>query len=157
MASKAISSWNHTVVEFQYSTEEFYKLLEVKIKERELPEVKTRTRNINEGGIFSKNRLYFEVSRKDYMFHICAAPFGKDYFFSWYLRIKVSRIRELLMRIPIIGPMFAVKFEYQTYYQLDTANMFKQSIHHAIISCIDEIIEPKGHRLTEFERQFNNV
>lgn len=153
MASEAISSWNNTVPDFQFSTEEFYKLLEAKIKERELPDVKTKTRNLSIGGMFSKNRLYFEVSRKDYIFHVCAAPFGKDYFFSWYLRVKLSPIQELLAKIPIIGVYFATKLTYKTYYQLDTEAMFKQSVHHAIADTIGDILEPKGKRLSELDRQ----
>ena len=157
MASEAISSWSNTVQEFQFSTEEFYDLLDAKIKERELPDVKTCTRNISQGGLFSKNRLYFEARRKDYTFHICAAPYGKDYFFSWYLRVKLHPIWELLSRIPIIGAFFDAKLTYKTYYQLDTESMFKQSIHHVVTSTIDDILEPKGKRLSELDRRMNNA
>lgn len=153
MASEAINSWNYSVPNFQYSTEEFYQLLEVKIKERNLPGVKMKTRNISQGGLFSKNRLYFEVSRQDYIFHVCAAPFGNDYFFSWYLRVKLSPIQEMLSKIPIIGAYFTAKLTYKTYYQLDTEGMFKQSVHHAITDTISDILEPKGKRLSDVDRQ----
>ena len=157
MASEAISSWNNTVPDFQFSTEDFYKLLEAKIKERELPEVKTRTRNISQGGMFSKNRLYFEASRKDYIFHVCAAPYGKDYFFSWYLRVKLSFLQEWFSRIPYIGSFLVGQLQMKTYYQLDTEAMFKQSIHQVITSTIDEVLEPKGKRLSELDRRMNNA
>lgn len=153
MPSEAIHGWNHSIADFNYSTEEFYKQLEAKIKERGLPDVKTRTRNISQGGMFSKNRMYFEASRKDHIFHVCAAPFGKDYFFSWYLRVKLSPIQELLSKIPIIGAYFTAKLTTQTYYQRDTENMFKQSIHNAITDTIDDILEPKGKRLSDLDRQ----
>jgi hypothetical protein len=111
-----------------------------------------KTRNISQGGLFSKNRLYFEVSRKDYIFHVCAAPFGKDYFFSWYLRVKLSAWQEFVAKIPYIGQALVKGMQMETYYQRDTANMFKSSIHGCITSTIDEILQPKGVRLTETER-----
>ena len=157
MSSEAISSWSHTVPEFQFSTEEFYKLVEAKIKERELPEVKVKQRNFKQGGVFSKNRLYLEVSRKDYIFHICAAPYGKDYFFSWYLRVKLSFLQEWFSRVPVIGRFVVRQLQMKTYYQLDTEHMFRQSIHHVVTSCIQDILEPKGRKLTELERQFRNT
>lgn len=153
MPSEAIASWNHMVDEFHFSTEEFYKLLEEKIKQRELPDVKTKTRNISQGGLLSKKRLYFEVTRKDYIFHVCAAPFGKSYFFSWYLRVKMSRWQELIVRIPYIGASIVKNMQYQSYYQLDTANMFKSAVHHCITDAIDDVLDPKGSKLSELERR----
>lgn len=156
MASEAIASWNHMVDDFHYSTEEFYKLLEAQIKKKEVPGVKTRTRNIKQGGMLSKNRLYFEVSRKEYIFHVCAAPFGKGYFFSWYLRVKTSWFRNLLTRLPVLGPAFKLRFELQPYYKIDTANMFKASIHSCITDTIDEVLQPKGSKLSELERRIDS-
>jgi hypothetical protein len=42
----------------------------------------------------------------------------------------------------------------QSYYQLDTALMFKSSVHKILLAIIDEMSETKGIRkLTELERQ----
>jgi len=49
------------------------------------------------------------------------------------------------------------QLQMKTYYQLDTEAMFKQSIHQVITSTIDEVLEPKGKRLSELDRRMNNA
>ncbi len=154
MPSIAISNWNHLFDEFQFSAQEFYKSVEAEIKRRDLPDVKTKTISLSEGGLLSKNRLYLEVKRKDYIFHICAAPFGTGFFISWWLREKMSFWQELLLKIPWVGEMIVKRMQYKPYYVLDTANMFRSSVHQSIMNVIDTITQPKGIKaLSELERK----
>lgn len=146
MASEAIDSWQYAILDFNFSSEQFYKLVGQKISLQEIPKVKMKMRNIRQGGWFSKRRLYLEVRSKRHIFHICAAPYGKSYFFSWYLRVKMSFFREWLTRWPIVGKWFLVRMKYQPYYKLDTANMFKLSIKHCIDAAIQEVTDPSGLR-----------
>jgi hypothetical protein len=39
----------------------------------------------SEGGLLSAKREYLRATYGRYSFDICAAPFGKDFFFSWWL------------------------------------------------------------------------
>jgi len=154
MSSIATSNWNHLFDEFQFSTQDFYKAVEEEIKRRQLPDVKTKTVSFSEGGLLSKNRLYLEVKRKDYIFHICAAPFGTGFFISWWLREKVSFWQEILLKIPFIGEKIVERMQYKPYYVLDTANMFRSSVHQSILNVIDTITQPKGIKaLSELERK----
>jgi hypothetical protein len=158
MPSIATSNWNHLFDDFQFSTQEFYKALETEIKRREIPDVKTKTLTLSEGGLLSKNRLYFEVKRKDYIFHICAAPFGTGFFISWWLREKTSFWQGILLKIPLIGDKIVERMQYKPYFVLDTANMFRSSVHQSILNVIDTVTQPKGIKaLTELQRNPNTT
>ncbi|MCG3165628.1 MAG: hypothetical protein POELPBGB_01396 [Bacteroidia bacterium] len=158
MSSVATSNWNHLFDDFQFSAKDFYKNVEAEITRRQLPDVKMKTLTLSEGGLMSKNRLYFEVKRKDYIFHICAAPFGTGFFVSWWLREKISFWQELLIKIPYIGEKIVERMQYKPYYVIDTATMFRSSVHQSILNVIDTITQPKGIKsLSEFERKPNTT
>ena len=42
----------------------------------------------NEGGIGSAKRVYLRVVRGKLTFDVCAAPHGRDFFFSWWLAVQ---------------------------------------------------------------------
>jgi hypothetical protein len=64
----------------QYNPEIFYSEVEDILKEREIPDFEITRKTFSEGGYLAHNRLYLEIKRKDYVFHICAAPWGTDFF-----------------------------------------------------------------------------
>jgi hypothetical protein len=59
-----------------------------------------------------------------------------------------------LFVIPWIGPLFERTFFPPTYYRIDTALMFQQTVHAAVMEVVDELTKAQGIRsLTELERK----
>jgi len=156
MASTPVISahWYHLFDNLQLSSNEFYASIEQSIKENDLPKVSTTRINLSEGGLLSSNREYLRIKRNDYIFDICAAPFGKQFFISWWLGESSGILGEILSKIPFIGGLLARKAKQKTYYQIDTETMFKESIHGLILVHLDALVKQKGVRsLNETERR----
>ena len=150
--SQNTGNWAHLFDDMQQDPEEFYKLVEEVLAERQVLEIKTGRKTFKEGSILSHTRLYLEVSYGDYVFHICAAPWGSSFFFSWWLRKKGGDL--LLEKLPVVGSFFAQANQYDSYYKLDTDAMFRTSVQQAVQTAIDRLTEAKGMRgLTELERK----
>jgi hypothetical protein len=77
-----IDHWYALVPGFNSSTKEFYEAVEKELKEREVPGLEIFHVDFAEGGIASNKREYLRMTRERLVFDICAAPFGKAYFFS---------------------------------------------------------------------------
>jgi hypothetical protein len=147
--STAIKNWNTLIPNMQQDTTEFYDIVDDILSERKVPGIKTSRPTFNQGGMLSSSRIYLEVRRGDYKFHICAAPWGTGFFVSWWTRES----DHILRNIPFIGKLFEVAVDPTTYYKLDTDAMFRSSVHQAVVSAIDKLTEVKGIRkLTELER-----
>jgi hypothetical protein len=59
-----------------------------------------------------------------------------------------------LVSIPIVGPVYERFFRPMTYYRIDTALMFQQAVHAAVLEVIDQMTSAKGLRaLSEDERK----
>ena len=82
---EVISHWHHSIEDFTTSAMEFYKSVEESLKAKEAPSVRMERIDWSEGGILSAKREYLRISHGRFSFDLCAAPFGKDYFFSWWL------------------------------------------------------------------------
>lgn len=133
----------------QQDTTEFYDLVDDILSERKVPGIKTSRQTFKQGGMLSSSRIYLEVRRGDYIFHICGAPWGTGFFVSWWTREKENPLSNL----PFIGKLFVEVANTNTYYKLDTDAMFRSSVHQAVVSAIDKLSEVKGiRRLTELER-----
>jgi len=153
-AAVVFSHWFHLLEGLQESPKTFYASLEEAINKRELPDVSLSRIDYREGGIFSPEREYLRVKRKEYIFDICAAPFGRGFFVSWWLGEKPGLIRELILMIPILGPLLVGAFKPATYYQHDTTLMFQESVHAAVLETVDGLTQAKGIRvLSESERK----
>jgi hypothetical protein len=81
---EVISHWHHFIEDFNTSTLDFYRYVEETLKAKEAP-VRPQHIDWSEGGLLSAKREYLRASYGRYSFDICAAPFGKDFFFSWWL------------------------------------------------------------------------
>ena len=77
-----IDHWYALVPGFNSSTKEFYEAVEKELKEREVPGLEIFHVDFAEGGIASNKREYLRMTRERLVFDVCAAPFGKAYFFS---------------------------------------------------------------------------
>lgn len=153
MALLILSNWHQSIDNLQLSTADFYKKLETALEIQKLPDVKLSLENLSEGGILSSKRLYMRVTRKGLVFDICAAPFGKNFFFSYWFGQHSSGFAELLAKIPVIGKFLAQKVQERTYYQIDTENMFKECIVNTLFREIDAVIQAQGIRtLTDAQK-----
>ena len=83
--AEVISHWHHSIEDFSTSAAEFYRSVEATLKAKEAPAVTTQPIEWRESGILSGSREYLRISYGRYSFDLCAAPFGRDYFFSWWL------------------------------------------------------------------------
>ena len=152
--SDVLSHWYHLFGELQHSPQEFYEQLEQAIRIRNLPDIKIGRVEIKEGGILSGKRLYLRVYRKGHIFDICGAPYGNGFFVSWWLTEIPSGCLSILLSIPVINLMTWVLVRPVTYYKMDTALMFQQSIHSAVMEVLDGLTSAKGIRaLSEDDRK----
>ncbi len=157
MASKEsipFAHWYHLIEGLQESSQKFYSSLEQSVQSRQIKGVKHSRIEYREGSIFSGKREYLRVRWKEYIFDICAAPFGNSFFISWWLGETPGALKALLFAIPFLGPLLARTFKPMTYYQLDSTLMFQESIHLAVLEVVDQIMKVGGLRsLSESERK----
>ena len=48
--------------------------------------------------------------------------------------------------LPILGPLYNWLFKAETYYRIDTTEMFQKAVHNAVLEVIDEMTSAKGLR-----------
>ncbi len=145
--------WNHFFAGLQFSTNEFYALVEENINTQAMPGVKISRVNFSEVSILSDKREYLRVERKDDLFDICAAPFGAGFFVSYWLGAPSHVVKNLAKSIPVVNAVSGGT----TYFKVDTACMFRGLVVSCITSAIDEITTSKGVRgLSEGERMAMN-
>lgn len=128
-----------------FSSQEFYTSVENELIAQSIPGLDFSRITYAEGGIFSCRREYLRIKRKEYAFDVCAAPFGKGTFVSWWLGEIDTPYRNYLARIPFIGQFFLKRTK--TYFELDNEAMFKESVVAAIQRVIQEYSEFRGLRV----------
>jgi hypothetical protein len=165
MPSKVVavlSHWHKLIEGFQESPQRIYSLLEEAIDRREIPDVKISRINYPEAGVLSARREYLRVQRMDHVFDVCAAPFGTGFFFSWWLGVPRRLLRSiiwflLIVFVPIVGLIIVIFWWLslrETYYRLDTALMFQDTVHSAVLEVIGQVTEGKGLKaMTELEKK----
>src|SRR3989442_1304322 len=77
-----LSHWYTVTDGIQFSAQDFFAKIEAELKARKLPQLKMSRVEYHEGGILSDLRVYLRLARERYAFDICAAPFGREFFFS---------------------------------------------------------------------------
>jgi len=148
------SNWNTLIDDFNFSTKEFYELLTQELISNGIKNLKTSQIYLKEGGTLSTRRLYLRLVWKDYQYDICAAPFGKGFFISWWLMYKNSVGHILVSKIPFIGSWLSKVFYPLTYYKIDTASMFMSYAQSSVLKVLDDLTKDKGVRsLSEDERK----
>lgn len=139
-------NWHHRFEDFTIPSATFYERVEAKLAEENAEKVKVERVQISEGGFLSADREYLQVRRGEHVFHVCAAPFGKGFFVSWWLGYVDSSFFAWLARIPVIG-FFARRFlKPITYYRIDTANMFQSLVASCVERVLHEVSVAKGQR-----------
>ena len=82
---EVISHWHQSVDGLSTSTLEYYAAVEKALRDKDAAGLQIERVTANESGILSAKREYLRVRYGRLMFDICGAPFGKDFFFSWWL------------------------------------------------------------------------
>src|SRR5580692_8952823 len=77
-----LDHWIALVENFDLSSGDFYTSVETELKTRDLPGMDLSRVEFAEGGILSGKRTYLRMVRERLVFDVCAAPFGKTFFFS---------------------------------------------------------------------------
>ena len=148
------SRWSTLIDDFNFSSEDFYNLLKEELESNGIEGITTNFVSLKEGGAFSSSRTYLRLTWKDYHYDICAAPFGKGFFISWWLLYKNSLGQIIVSKIPFVGGWLASKLYPVTYYKVDIASMFMSYAQSSVLKVIDTITKEKGIRgLSEAERK----
>jgi len=200
--SEVSSHWGTALCSIQFSAQEFYAKIENAIRAREWPGLELLRVLHSEAGLLSHKREYLRVVRQRQVFDICAATFGKDYFFTlreaeikpplsfatllifllvsfmlfnwsvgsfglivgsinfvallalglflmWNaLRMGLTRLDGLFMRMPVIGPIYETFFRRSTtYFQHDTRMVFLKLMDQLVKEQVDEETSAKGIKL----------
>jgi hypothetical protein len=195
------------------SSLDFFTSIEEALKAKEAP-VLTERIQLGEGGVLSAKRTYLRVSYQRFVFDIGAAPFGRDFFFSWWLgklvpdfgamlgcavlialpiilfvcfqlagtlggfalfaalligiflymqqggRIGDVSMEDVMLVVPILGPLYLRFFKPATYYSEDTRMMFEETVRRVVLDVLAGILTvnslrpltpeealPKGHKV----------
>jgi hypothetical protein len=143
--------WQHFYDNIQLSTKDFYQAVEAGLRTRKVDGLNYAQESFHESHILSVKRVYLRITQAEYVFYICAAPFGTGTFVSWWLCIKDE---SFLNRIPILSKLMGKDRSNKTLYQMDTESMYRSAIHSTVISVADELTTEKGVRLSDFERSY---
>lgn len=147
------SHWSTLIDDFQYSTMDFYKLIEEELKSKDIKGIQFDKVQLYEGAHFSGARMYLKVTWKEFDFYICGAPFGKGFFVSYWLIYRNSAFQILLSKIPAVGHRLVKLLYPDTFYRHDTASMFVTYGDTVVKSVVDAIMKEKGMRLIPDEQR----
>jgi hypothetical protein len=108
---EVISHWHQSVDGLSTSTLEYYAAVEKALRDKQVPELQIERTTVSESGILSAKREYLRVRYGRLMFDICGAPFGKDFFFSWWLVKRTPGFAALWGCAALVGlPLLVLSF-----------------------------------------------
>lgn len=203
-----LSHWHHLEENFSTSAVAFYEAVETAVKAREAPDLEFSRVLWKEGGVLSASREYLRVKRGRIAFDLCAAPYGRGYFFSWWmaeipgdpivylaallvggLGLLVGGVvllnlldgcggillaallffvgvpialfllgrmvqegalpgvsEEQVLAMPVLGWLYELLFRPSTYYRLDTALMFQETVRRTVNEVLSDTLSAQGLR-----------
>jgi hypothetical protein len=159
--TQLLSHWAQHFDGLDQSTQQFYSQIQQAVQRRKMPDVKFSKVDMKEGGVFSSSREYFRVQRGDLRYDICGAPFGSGFFVSSRLfadgkfgdSVLGSMERGGLVA-KMAGAVASKVVGADTYYRIDTANMYLQLVHGALLEVVDEMSSTANlPRLAHAERK----
>jgi hypothetical protein len=103
---EVISHWHQSVEGLSTSTLDYYAAVEKALRDKEVPELQIERITASESGILSAKREYLRARYGRLCFDICGAPFGKDFFFSWWLVKRTPGFAALWGCATLIGLSF---------------------------------------------------
>jgi hypothetical protein len=144
MLKETLGHWHHRFDNIPFSSQEFYTTLEETLSRRGVEGIETSRTTYAQGGILSPSREYLRIRYNEFVYDVCAAPFAKGYFVSWWMGELGSPLRDFFRNLPFIGKLFNRRAK--TFYELDTEIMFKETISLCVKEAIDTLTESKGVR-----------
>jgi hypothetical protein len=141
--------WQHTFDGLQFSAEEFYQSVEAAIAKREIPDVEFSRVSYAQSGMLGPSREYLHIEKGEYIYDVCAAPYGTGFFVSlWYVE-RPSVSKKLMKKVPALEALADTK----SYYQIDTDGMANGAIRSGFNEAMEQLTITKGARaLSESER-----
>jgi len=143
--------WKHFYDNIQFPTTDFYEQVKQGLIERRIEGLQFGKESFLESHILSGRRVYLAIKEHEYIFYICAAPFGTGTFVSWWLCIKDESI---INKIPILNKLAGKDRNNKSFYQMDTEAMYQSVIHSTVAEVADKLTAEKGFRLSELDRQY---
>jgi hypothetical protein len=147
---EAIDHWYQPFNTLSFSTQEFYERLVGEINRREIPDIRMTRVNLPEGGLLQGYRDYLRVTRGKLSFTLCAAPFGIDFFVSWWLLETPAGCTGGCLTA--MFPFLAIFARRTTFYEIDTAAIFRDAVHQAVLDTIDGIFSTRETK-PDFDRK----
>jgi len=138
-------SYQH-FADLQLSANEFYAAVEKLIGEYQYPDVKCKRETLKEAGLFSGKREYLRVSKDADHYYVCASPFGKSFFISWWLKEKEDALKAAADKIPLFGKLISGSNRPKTFYEMDSELMFSNSINAIIKIAVDKVKADHGYK-----------
>ncbi len=154
--AQVLSHWQHYFQGLNMSADAFYSQVEKTLQAQQMPDTKISRAKHKEGGMFSASREYLRIQHADLVFDICAAPFGKNFFVSWWLYETEGTLNSLFKSTKV-GDYLRDRAARRTFFEIDGENMFRECVHQALMKTLDAIMEEKGFKLTETERQIKDI
>ncbi len=152
--SNVISHWSHFFQSFAMSSNEFYEQLEKMLQDHEMPNASIQKTTHKEGGILSAGREYLRIKHGNLVFDVCAAPFGKDFFISWWLYETTGPMR-IIFKGTRFGSFLQQRASRRTFYQIDEEDMFRSCVHESILEAVTKMTEGKGEwKLSDADKTF---
>lgn len=110
-SAEVISHWHQSVDGLSTSTLEFYDSVEKALRAKEVADLRIERIVVSEHGVLSAKREYLGVSYARLRFDICGAPFGRDFFFSWWLVKRTPGFAALWGCATLVGlPLLVLAF-----------------------------------------------
>jgi hypothetical protein len=138
MSDNVLGHWHQRIENFQSSSQDFYERVKQQIAARAYPSINYSTVPHREGGAFTAKRDYLRIVYQDLNFELCAAPFGVDFFVSWWLLAKPG-----CGCLGLLGPV-ALLIRRKTYFEEDTAIIFREAVHDAVVTVLGELLGDQG-------------
>jgi hypothetical protein len=107
-----LSRWHHSAENLSTSAFDFYDSIGKAVGAKQLPVEISRAER-SERGILSAKRQYLQIRYDRYVFVLSAFPFGKDYYFGWWLGKRMPNLAALgcgvLVGLPLLLIILIVK------------------------------------------------
>lgn len=155
--TQLLSRWYRHIDGLNQSAQALYAAIETAVNARKLPDVKFSRVDYKEGGMFSAKREYMRIRRDDLTFEICGAPFGTGFFVSARMFVEGAGIDSFLggmLGHGVAGGLAKAIANPDTFYRQDTALMYQQLVHGAILEVVDAMTDAAQlPRIAEGERK----
>jgi hypothetical protein len=96
-------------------------------------------------GWFMERRQYLKISRGEFHYYICAAPFGRSFFINWWYREEEDWLKKQLLKFALYRVLFTDRV--LTFFQQDTLLMFTQAIDGIVSEAVEKVLPEHTKRL----------